>query len=93
MRKVWKYPLPITDTVALQMPTGAVILDVQVQTNTLNDTLLFMWALVDPGASIETRRFRIAGTGHPIDGAVEHIASVQLAGGELVFHVFEAIEP
>lgn len=84
MRKVWIYPLPITDTVTLQMPTGARLLDVQVQ-----DNALVVWALVDPDAPTEARQFRVAGTGHPIEGDVAHIASVQLAGGALVFHVFE----
>lgn len=87
-KRVWKYPLPIDDEVSVEMPEGACPLTVQVQGG--RPTL---WALVDPDAVPTTRRFRIAGTGHPIGADVgAHVGTFQLADGGLVFHVFDGGE-
>lgn len=89
LRRVFKYPIPITDAFAIDMPVGAQILDVQDQRGQL-----CMWALVDPEAEIEQRSFRLAGTGHPIKGwGLHHIATVQMAEGTLVWHLFEDNPP
>lgn len=85
---VWKYPLPVADDVSIGLPAGARPLSVQVQ-----DGQPCLWALVDPSNPIEPRRFRIAGTGHPLwpddlDSLI-HISTFQLHDGALVFHVFE----
>jgi hypothetical protein len=87
MSTVWKYPLPDDwrDTFDLDMPAGAQVLAVQVQHGHP-----CIWALVDPSASLETRLFRIAGTGHPITEALgRHVGTFQMLGGDVVFHVFE----
>lgn len=44
-----------------------------------------------PISPTETRRFRLAGTGHEIDVDVRqrHVATVLLYDGALVFHLFE----
>lgn len=87
MMKVFKYPLEIKDEVSVPMPLGAKILTVQ----SLNNKPC-IWAAVDPSTTyMEMRKFRIAGTGHPIaDSTVDgYIGTVQLHGGMLVFHVFE----
>lgn len=87
-KKVFKYPLRIDDKIILSLPKGAEILTVQTQFEHP-----CLWALVDPYATVETRVFRLAGTGHPIAfdiGSVyKYINSFQLQGGNLIFHLFE----
>lgn len=84
--EVWKYPVPRLDSMEVQMPAGAQILTVQVQGVTP-----VMWALVDPSAAKETRRFYVLGTGHPSEDRDlgRYVGSFQLHGGALVFHLFE----
>jgi hypothetical protein len=85
MRTVYKYPFEVTDYFNLEMPQGAEILTVQTQGGERH-----MWALVDPVAPKELRAFRLAGTGHPInDLDLQYVATFQLKGGLLVFHLFE----
>lgn len=86
MKTIWKFPVPPTDEASiLEMPQGAEILDIQVQGGGVQ-----LWALVDPEADFETRIFRTYGTGHPIDHEPgRHVATYQLNGGGLIFHVFE----
>lgn len=89
MKSIYKYELDITDVQSLMMPAGAVPLTVQTQAahGTVN-----LWALVDPEAKPELRRFRIFGTGHPVPDAeaatLVYIATFQANHGQLVFHVF-----
>ncbi len=83
---VWKFPFPITDDIEFEMPTGAQVLSVQVQ-----GTQPCIWVLCDPKAVLETRRFRLAGTGHDIDYPVSYVGSFQLYDGQLVFHLFERV--
>jgi hypothetical protein len=84
-RKVYKYPVPIEDTFTLTMPLGAQVLCMDMQ-----GSVPHIWALVDPSQGPEVRHFRLAGTGHDIEGAVEYLGSFQMHGGALVFHLFEA---
>lgn len=85
MKTVYKYPLDLSGINQVDMPQGAEILSVQVQGRTPQ-----MYALGDPARPIETRQFRIVGTGHPIERDDLHfIDTIQVAGGALVFHVFE----
>lgn len=86
---VYKYPVPPDDAFDLDLPVGARILTFQTQRD---DACL--WCLVDPKAPTETRRFRLAGTGHAIDIPPErlvYVATVQFHGGALVFHLFEVV--
>ena len=84
---IWKFELGITYT-ALEMPVNAEILTVQTQKETP-----YLWALVDPNESKETRTFVVYGTGHPISYDMGsnriYIGTYQLQGGSLIFHVFE----
>jgi hypothetical protein len=81
---IWKYPVLVTDTFTIHMPTGARILSVQVQ-----DGGAMMWALVDPDAPKVTRTFRVAGTGHKVDAAGVFVGTFQMLNGRLVFHLFD----
>ena len=84
MRKVYKYDIPMEDEFTLDLPTGSQILTAQSQFNQPK-----LWVLVDPDKPKKPAKFRLAGTGHPIDDRVgQYICSFQLHGGALVFHLF-----
>lgn len=84
-KTIWKFPLPVSASFTLTLPNGAVVLNVQMQGSTP-----CLWALVDPLAAGEERRFQIIGTGHPehTDGMI-YCGTFQ-AGG-FVGHVFEVL--
>jgi hypothetical protein len=88
MKTVWKYPVTIGDEFTLEMPLAAKVLTVQVQHGAP-----YLWALVDPANvdAMRTRRFRLAGTGHPIEDTdgLKYVGTFQMFGGSLVWHVFE----
>jgi hypothetical protein len=89
MLKIFKYQLPVDDYFSLQIPAGSRILSVDVQHG-----VPCMWVLVDPANSAVTRRFRFAGTGHPITESIEQldfIGTFQMHGGSLIFHIFEIV--
>lgn len=85
--RIWKYDLPLADLLAVQMPKGARILDIQVQRGVVR-----LWALCDETAPKVARHISIYGTGNPIpDEPGEYIATFQMHDGDLVFHAFEVI--
>jgi hypothetical protein len=84
---VWKYELPITDGVDLLMPDGAEVLLVGNQ-YPVNISTITLWVRCDPEAPKRTRHFTIVGTGNPATSA-PHVGSVIMAGGSLVWHVFD----
>lgn len=89
MKTIWKFGLGIHDYQEVTMPVGAQILTVQCQ-----DGRPYLWALVDPDATRETRHFRIFGSGFDMPDCVgreHHIGTVQQLGGALVWHVFEVV--
>ena len=86
--KVWKFEIPIADEFMFPMPGGARILDVQMQHG-----LPQMWALIEEGVELETRRFRLLGTDgldvYPSPGyELIHIGTFQHEPA-FVFHLFE----
>jgi hypothetical protein len=85
--KIFKYSLEVTDVQDVSLPSGAEVLCVQTQYG-----VPCVWAKVDPKAPEAYRRFFIYGTGHPVrDAAMKYVGTFQLNGGDLVFHVFEAL--
>ena len=88
MLSIWKFGLPLSDRVEIEMPHGAQVLSVGVQRG--NPCL---WALVDAHRRQVHRTFYVHGTGHPvIDPDALFIGTIQLHGGALIFHVFEPKE-
>lgn len=85
MKTIWKFELHIDEPVTLLMPVGAEVLTVQAQGD-----IPCIWAIVDPNAETETRRFYVRGTGHPLREVGRYVDTFQLNGGALVFHLFEA---
>ena len=77
----------MTNAVAIDIPGFVRWLHVDVQYD-----VVVAWVEVDPAASIEPRRLHVRGTGHPMTGEEgDHIGSVQLQGGALVFHIFDEV--
>jgi hypothetical protein len=89
---IWKFALQVTDRQKVTMPAGSNILTVQEQAGGLQ-----LWAIVDPDAEREERLIEIVGTGNTMvdiekeDLARFHIATVQVHGGAVVWHVFELL--
>lgn len=95
IKKIYKYPLEVTDIQTIMIPIGAEILCVQVQ----NDVPC-IWAKVDPQMSLTQRGFVMYGTGQPItqtNNIQKYIGTFQIIGGRpvfpqhLVFHLFELL--
>ena len=83
---IWKFPLTVVDDqIIIEMPKGAQVLSIQMQRD-----IPTIWALVNPQAPKEQRKFRLAGTGHLIKEAGEFLyhGTFQMTGN-LVFHLFE----
>ena len=85
MTTIYKYTLRPGRTM-LQMPADAQVLTVQMQ-----DGTPCLWAKVDPTKPAELRTFDVYGTGHtmPDDPPMLYVATFQMEGGALVWHVFE----
>jgi hypothetical protein len=88
-RSVWKYELEPGENLCW-LPRGAEVLSAQAQYDHL-----CLWARVDPDAPQDQRRFLVVGTGHtlPAGKRLAFIATAQMHGGALVWHVFEAGAP
>lgn len=87
--KIYKYMLGIRDTQTVPMTTGARILSAQVQ-----DGAVCVWAIVDPSKPQVQRVIEMRGTGHNAHAVADlpFIDTVQVAGGSLVFHLFDGGE-
>lgn len=84
---IHKFPLPVEGEFSIEMPKFAHILCVQTQRGTP-----CIWATVDTSQPMETRIFRIFGTGHPLDenhNSSHYIGTFQLAERYFVGHLFE----
>jgi hypothetical protein len=90
MKTIWKFPVPEFGPFDLQMPKDAQILDVQTQVDS-EDVGGVLWALVEPQAEPEIRRFMACFTGKecPLPEHSGHVATVQYMDGRIVAHYFE----
>jgi hypothetical protein len=90
MKTIYKYSIGVTDMQTVEMPEGAEILTVQVQHGTP-----CLWAIVDPQRSqTKKRSIKMFGTGQPVNyefHGCKYIGTVQMNGGQLVWHYFESI--
>lgn len=84
-RAIWKFPLAIGDTVAVSMPEHATPLAVAEQ-----NTILCLWAEVDPDAALTTKEFHIRGTGHLLQGNEGKYIGTAVMWNGLVWHVYSA---
>lgn len=96
MKTIWKFDAHIilngmalslrTDEFTIKMPKGAKVLSVQMQYGEPR-----LWVLVDDTQPLESREFYWRGTGHNCDGVEpgSFVGTVQMQGGDLIFHLFE----
>ena len=83
MKRTWKYDVVMLDRFTVNMPTGAQLLDVQMQ-----GKAPVVWALVDPSRERADRTFRLLGTGEEGDmTGYAYVGTFQWRMG-LVFHLF-----
>ena len=88
---IWKYDIPVQDSVTILIPKGGEVLKVGDQGGTM-----MMWVLVDPEAKKTPRAFRIFGTGQPIPitssiPSLKYLDSVIMSHLPLVWHVYEQL--
>lgn len=90
MKTIWKYSVEFIDEFEIYMPSGAYILDVQVQ-----DCVPRMWAMVDTEQALVARKFKLFGTGNTVDLTHEYnweyIGTFQTP--PFVWHLFEDFGP
>jgi hypothetical protein len=91
MHAIHKYPILIEDHFTIDMPAGAQPLSCHTQHGYPQ-----LWALVERDATATTtRRFRLAGTGHPIQddeaAKLKFVGTFLLRHDQLVFHLFEVV--
>lgn len=88
MKTIYKYPLTLESFTEVAMPVEAEILDIQMQYD-----VICIWALVDPENRLVTRKFRIFGTGHPIEmkdlDSLVYLKTVKTRTELFIWHVFE----
>lgn len=85
--RILKWTLEIIDRQTLMLPMGAHLLTVQAQGES---DAARLWALCDETTETEPRVIAIYGTGNPISSKPgDYIATFQMYGGQLVWHVFE----
>ncbi len=82
MKQIWKYRVPLNENPVINMQVGAKVLSFQEQHGEL-----CLWAVVDPKANVEPRKFKLVGIGHPFDPDAKYIGTTQL--GAFVWHLFE----
>ncbi len=87
--RIYKFQLSVVDRQTVMMPAGAKLLDVQMQGDSP-----CIWALLNDQTEYEPRHFAIYGTGNPVpDDPGVYVATFQMHGGALVWHVFETQQP
>jgi hypothetical protein len=87
MKTVWKFPVPMAESMVIEMPQGAQIVAFANQDVTgLANGALFLWAIVDDAAPIIDRHFQIVGTGHEAPAGA-YIGTAQMP--PFVWHLFE----
>ena len=85
LKRVYKYPLEITDEQSVSLPCEARPLCVKLQNGKP-----YLYALVDPSIQHdEVRTVRCAGTGHDIeDGYDTYLGTILTPNYSFVFHFF-----
>ena len=98
MRTIWKFPFEVDDDIEIEMPAYSSILHVESQPQyeaVLGNEVHrkeqpCLWAIVNSDRPMIKRRFIIVGTGNPMpESHGGHVASFQMHGGKLVWHLFE----
>lgn len=85
--RIWKYEVPITDEVSVEMPEGARILP---HVEMLWSRALNIWAVVDPDAAPTHRTVQVIGTGNNMPEVGTYVGTA--TDGAYVWHVFEGVD-
>lgn len=90
MQRVYKYPLGLYGRTVVQMPVGATIISVGVQTANGKDHPV-IWAIVNPDEKrIEMRSLYVVATGEQFErGERDQFLGTNVTPGGYVFHTFE----
>jgi hypothetical protein len=84
IKQIWKYKLDGVIS-SIEIPLDGKVLTVQIQ-----NEVPHIWVLVNPENQVETRGFRVVGTGHPFDDTdSKYIGTFQ--DGPFVWHLFEMV--
>ena len=90
MKKIFKYSLPVQEKFMLELPSGAEIIRVDDV-----DGKFWLWAIVDPEAANEPRRFECYKTGQPMETQRDHLKYIGFCKlfimQELCLYIFENI--
>lgn len=89
-RAIWRFSAPLEVETRVRLPRGAQILDVAPAR--AGTTAIELWAIVDTDAEQEVRTLLVYGTGAHVPEQVtadHHLATLSMAGGRYIFHVFE----
>jgi hypothetical protein len=81
---IWKYPIDLAFEIKIKMPKAAHIVYLGQQRESL-----CIWILCDPDADMETRAFRIYGTGISIPPGWTYVGTAIFEDGAYVWHLFE----
>jgi len=83
-KTIWKFVLEFGDNPTAKMPEGAQIIHADIVSGA---GVIYVWAIVDPAATLLTYEFILRGTGHQLpDYFGEHIATV--LDTPFVWHLF-----
>lgn len=86
MRKVWKYRVSINDEPThIITKVGFTPLCVRINPDRMG---IDIWVLVDPNEAPKNIKFRVYGTGHPIENYANYIGTTFDSLLGLVWHVF-----
>ena len=91
MKVIYKEQLSITNHQIISLPMDSKILTVQMQ----KESVCLWYSRDATSAQIDCidRHIRIIGTGNLYDDeGLKYIGTVQMAGGNLIWHVFEELE-
>lgn len=92
MKKIFKYRLPFMEVATIEIPVGAQVIRIDGL-----DGALWLWAIVDPEAPVETRTFHLFKTGAEMPDDINSF--IYLGCGaifiqmQLMMYVFERIAP
>lgn len=92
MKTIWKFPIHVDDTVAVEMPVGATILPhLEPARLEHGEHGLVIWAVVDTVQLTETRVFHVIGTGNEMpDAPLNYIGTA--IDDPFVWHLFERVQ-
>lgn len=85
MNTIYKYPRNVEGSQWVQLHRGSRLLCAQTQRDQP-----YLWAIVDTGEPLVSRRIVMRGTGHQLEGDEGmYLGTIQMLEGSLVLHVFE----